>query len=84
MVYHPNDEEDPTAEECNYNFAQVLFAFIVGVAAMFLMSVNEIQKFKGCTYESRSNWTRTNGRRNVPPNENQGQQSGSMGIQEKL
>ena len=84
MVYNPNDEEDPTAEECNYNFAQVLFAFIVGVVAMFLMSVNEIQKFKGCTYESRSNWTRTNGRRNVPPNEIKGQQSGSMGVQKEL
>jgi len=76
MVYNPNDEEDPTAEECNYNFAQVLFAFIVGVVAMFLMSVNEIQKFKGCTYESRSYRTRSNGRRDVPSNEVQGEHRG--------
>ena len=79
MIYRPDDEEDPTAEECNYNFAQVLFAFIVGVVAMFLMSVNEIQKFKGCTYESRSYRTRSNGRRDVPSNEIQGEHR-SLGL----
>jgi len=69
MVYNPNDEEDPTANDCNYNFPQVLFAFIFGVVAMFLMSVNEIQKFKGCTYESRTDRTWTYGRGNVSPYE---------------
>ena len=29
---HPhNDPEDPTANDCNYNFAQMLFAFCLGV-----------------------------------------------------
>ena len=66
MVYRPDDEEDPTAEECNYNFPQVIFAFLMGVGMMFLLSVNEIQEFKGCNYESRNDWSRTDGRGNVP------------------
>ena len=31
MSWHPHDDEkDPTANDCNYNFPQVLFAFILG------------------------------------------------------
>ena len=49
----------------NYNFTQMLFAFCVGVGVMFVLSVKEIEKFKGCSYESRDYWTGDNGRRNV-------------------
>ena len=46
---HPHDDEpDPTAYMGNYNFPQMLFAFCLGVATMFVASVNEIDKFKGC------------------------------------
>ena len=46
---HPHDDEpDPTAHMGNYNFPQMLFAFCLGVATMFVASVNEIDKFKGC------------------------------------
>lgn len=46
---HPHDDEpDPTAYMGNYNFPQMLFAFCLGVATMFVASVNEIEKFKGC------------------------------------
>ena len=51
MVYRPDDEEDPTAIDCNYNFPQVIFAFILGLTAMFLISVDEIRDFKGCDYQ---------------------------------
>ena len=46
---HPHDDEpDPTAYMGNYNFPQMLFAFCLGCATMFVASVNEIDKFKGC------------------------------------
>ena len=46
---HPHDDEpDPTAYMGNYNFPQMLFAFCLGVATMFVAAVNEIDKFKGC------------------------------------
>ena len=31
----------------NYNFTQMLFAFCVGVGVMFVLSVKEIENFKG-------------------------------------
>ena len=46
---HPHDDpEDPTANDCNYNFPQVLFAFVLGFTCMFILAVDEIQDFKGC------------------------------------
>lgn len=55
MMNHPhNDPEDPSANECNYNFAQVLFAFCLGVTVMFVLAVDEINDFKGCPFPSTS------------------------------
>ena len=51
MVYRPDDEEDPTANDYNYNLPQVILAFILGLTAMFLLSVDEIRDFKGCDYQ---------------------------------
>ena len=51
MVYRPDDKEDPTANDCNYNFPQVIFAFILGLSTMFLLSIDEIKDFKGCDYQ---------------------------------
>ena len=49
MSMHPHhDPEDPTANDCNYNFPQVLFAFVLGFTCMFVLAVDEIQDFKGC------------------------------------
>lgn len=46
---HPHDDEpDPTADMGNYNFTQMLFAFCLGFVTMFVLSVNEINEFKGC------------------------------------
>ena len=46
---HPYDDEpDPTAYMGNYNFPQMLFAFCLGFVTMFVLSVNEINEFKGC------------------------------------
>jgi hypothetical protein len=46
---HPHDDEpDPTAYMGNYNFPQMLFAFCLGFATMFVLSVDEINDFKGC------------------------------------
>ena len=46
---HPHyDEPDPTADMGNYNFPQMLFAFCLGFVTMFVLSVNEINEFKGC------------------------------------
>ena len=48
---HPHDDEpDPTAYMGNYNFPQMLFAFCLGFVTMFVLSVNEIEKFKGCPF----------------------------------
>ena len=46
---HPHDDGfDPTAYMGNYNFPQMLFAFCLGFVTMFVLSVNEINEFKGC------------------------------------
>ena len=50
---HDDEPEDPTANDCNYNFPQVVFAFLLGVGMMFVLSVNEIQNFKGCSFPDR-------------------------------
>ena len=48
---HPHDDEpDPTAHMGNYNFPQMLFAFCVGFATMFVLAVDEINDFKGCPF----------------------------------
>jgi|TARA_R100001163_G_scaffold38881_1_gene29614 hypothetical protein len=48
---HPHDDEpDPTADMGNYNFPQMLFAFCLGFVTMFVLSVNEINEFKGCPF----------------------------------
>ena len=47
---HDDEPEDPSANDCNYNFPQVLFAFCLGFTCMFVLSVDEIQKFKGCPF----------------------------------
>lgn len=67
MVYRPDDEEDPTANDCNYNFPQLCFAFLLGAGMMFVLSIKEIHDFKGCYYESRNDWSRKDGGGNVPP-----------------
>ena len=48
MIHPHNDKPDPTANQCNYNFPQVLFAFCLGFTSMFVLSVDEINNFKGC------------------------------------
>jgi hypothetical protein len=48
MIHPHDDEPDPTAYMGNYNFPQMLFAFCLGFVTMFVLSVNEIDKFKGC------------------------------------
>ena len=46
---HPHDDEpDPSAYMGNYNFPQMLFAFCLGFATMFVLSVDTINDFKGC------------------------------------
>ena len=46
---HPHDDEpDPTAYMGNYNIPQMLLAFCLGFETMFVLSVNEINNFKGC------------------------------------
>lgn len=48
---HPHDDEpDPTVDMGNYNFSQMLFAFLLGFVTMFVLSVNEINEFKGCPF----------------------------------
>ena len=50
---HPHDDEpDTTAYMGNYNFPQMLFAFCLGFVTMFVLSVNEINEFKGCPFPS--------------------------------
>lgn len=49
MSLHPHeDPEDPSVNDCNFNFPQVLFAFVLGFTCMFVLSVDEIHEFKGC------------------------------------
>jgi len=45
---HDDEPEDPTANDCNYNFPQMLFAFCLGFGTMFVLAIDEIQDFKGC------------------------------------
>jgi|TARA_B100002019_G_scaffold238933_1_gene214182 hypothetical protein len=45
---HDDEPEDPTANDCNYNFPQMLFAFLLGFTTMFVLFVDELQDFKGC------------------------------------
>ena len=46
---HPHDDEpDPTAHMGNYNFPQMLFAFCLGFATMFVLAVDTVNDFKGC------------------------------------
>ena len=49
MIHPHDDPPDPTAHMGNYNFPQMLFAFCLGATTMFVLSVNEIDKFKGCS-----------------------------------
>ena len=45
---HPHDDEpDPTAHMGNYNFPQMLFAFCLGIATMFVLAVDTVNDFKG-------------------------------------
>ena len=45
---HPHDDEpDPIFHMGNYNFPQMLFK-LCGFVTMFVLSVNEINNFKGC------------------------------------
>ena len=48
MIYPHDDKPDPTANQCNYNFPQLLLAFCLGFTSMFVLSVDEIRNFKGC------------------------------------
>ena len=48
MIHPHDDEPDPTAYMGNYNFPQMLFAFCLGFVTMFVLSINEIENFKGC------------------------------------
>ncbi len=48
MIHPHDDPPDPTAHMGNYNFPQMLFVFCLGATTMFVLSVNEIDKFKGC------------------------------------
>ena len=50
MIHPHDDEPDPTAYMGNYNFPQMLFAFCLGVATMFVLSINEIDKFQRLSF----------------------------------
>ena len=52
MIHPHDDEPDPTANMVNYNFPQMLFAFCLGFATMFVLAIDEIQDFKGCPLPS--------------------------------
>ena len=52
MIHPHDDEPDPTAYMGNYNFPQMLFAFCLGFATMFVLAVDEINDFKGCPLPS--------------------------------
>ena len=45
MIHPHDDKPDPTANQCNYNFPQLLFAFCLGFTSMFVLSVDEIRNF---------------------------------------
>ena len=48
QLHHHDEKPDHTADMGNYNFTQMLFAFCLGFVTMFVLSVNEINEFKGC------------------------------------
>ena len=48
MIHPHDDEPDSTAHMGNYNFPQMLFAFCLGFVTMFVLSIKEIENFKGC------------------------------------
>ena len=48
MIHPHNDPPDPTAHIGNYNFPQMLFAFCLGFACMFVLAVDTVNDFKGC------------------------------------
>jgi hypothetical protein len=52
MIHPHDDDPDPTANMGNYNFPQMLFAFCLGFATMFVLAIDEIQDFKGCPLPS--------------------------------
>ena len=52
MIHPHDDEPDPTANMGNYNFPQMLFAFCLGFVTMFVLTIDEIQDFKGCPLPS--------------------------------
>ena len=52
MIPPHDDEPDPTAYMGNYNFPQMLFAFCLGFATMFVLAVDDINDFKGCPLPS--------------------------------
>lgn len=54
MIHPHDDEPDPTAYMGNYNFAQMLFAFCLGFTTMFVLSIDEINKFKWCPMDGYS------------------------------
>ena len=56
MIHPHDDEPDPTVNMGNYNFPQMIFSFCLGFTVMFVLSVNEIQNFKGCYNESLDYW----------------------------
>ena len=48
MIHPHDDPPDPTAYMGNYNFPQMLFAFCLGFATMFVLAVDTVNDFKGC------------------------------------
>ena len=52
MIHPHDDDPDPTANMGNYNFPQMLFAFCLGFATMFVLAIDEIHDFKGCPLPS--------------------------------
>ena len=48
MIHPHDDDPDPTAYMGNYNFPQMLFAFCLGFATMFVLAVDTVNDFKGC------------------------------------
>jgi hypothetical protein len=48
MIHPHDDEPDSTAYMGNYNFPQMLFAFCLGFATMFVLAVDTVNDFKGC------------------------------------
>ena len=48
---HPhNDPEDPSANECNYNFAQVVFAFCLGRDSNVCAGCGRDKRFQGVSF----------------------------------